>query len=200
MGPIPGQRYDATVGLYDYVARRYDPVLGRFIQPDAIVPNPGDPQSLNRYSYAANNPLRYTDPSGHSPQYPGDPDPNNAPCSTDWCWQNRWYMAHGYGWDGSGWNINIEAYFYDEEIAQEVIDEHQLRFGGGWAWDDVYLVLAGVIRVSKSLGGADQFLKYFGSLGMYYLSKPLPWGNPGRAWSWPILHTIDIIGNKNQPD
>jgi hypothetical protein len=31
------------------------------------VPNPGDPQSLNRYSYVLNNPLRYTDPTGHNP-------------------------------------------------------------------------------------------------------------------------------------
>jgi len=37
---------------------------GRFIQPDTIVPNPGDPQSLNRYAYAGNNPVRYTDPTG----------------------------------------------------------------------------------------------------------------------------------------
>jgi hypothetical protein len=29
------------------------------------VPNPANPQSLNRYSYCLNNPLRYTDPSGH---------------------------------------------------------------------------------------------------------------------------------------
>jgi len=29
------------------------------------VPAPGNPQSLNRYSYVLNNPLRYTDPSGH---------------------------------------------------------------------------------------------------------------------------------------
>ena len=28
-------------------------------------PVPGDPQSLNRYSYVRNNPLKYTDPSGH---------------------------------------------------------------------------------------------------------------------------------------
>ena len=28
------------------------------------MPNPGDPQSLNRYSYTLNNPLRYTDPTG----------------------------------------------------------------------------------------------------------------------------------------
>ena len=51
--------------MYDYRARRYDPTLARFIQPDTLVPNPGDPQSLNRYSYAGNNPLRYVDPSGH---------------------------------------------------------------------------------------------------------------------------------------
>jgi pyocin large subunit-like protein len=29
------------------------------------VPNPVNPQSLNRYSYVNNNPLRYTDPTGH---------------------------------------------------------------------------------------------------------------------------------------
>jgi len=29
------------------------------------VPAPGDPQSLNRYAYTLNNPVRYTDPSGH---------------------------------------------------------------------------------------------------------------------------------------
>ena len=30
-----------------------------------VIPNPANPQSLNRYSYTLNNPLRYTDPSGH---------------------------------------------------------------------------------------------------------------------------------------
>jgi len=30
------------------------------------VPEPGNPQALNRYAYALNNPLRYTDPSGRS--------------------------------------------------------------------------------------------------------------------------------------
>jgi len=49
----------------DDLSRYYDPALARFTQPDTLVPNPGDPQSLNRYSYAGNNPVRYTDPSGH---------------------------------------------------------------------------------------------------------------------------------------
>jgi len=39
--------------------------LGRFIQPDTVVPNPGNPQALNRYSYVLNNPIKYRDPSGH---------------------------------------------------------------------------------------------------------------------------------------
>jgi len=61
-----GQELDST-GLYYYEARYYDPVIGRFISPDTIVPDLLDPQSLNRYSYVYNNPLRYTDPTGHCP-------------------------------------------------------------------------------------------------------------------------------------
>jgi len=36
--------------------RFYDPALGRFLQPDPIVPEPGDPRALNRYAYVYNNP------------------------------------------------------------------------------------------------------------------------------------------------
>ena len=62
-----GKEQDDSTGLYFYEARYYDPVLGRFISADTIVPDPLDPQSLNRYSYAANNPILYNDPSGHCP-------------------------------------------------------------------------------------------------------------------------------------
>jgi RHS repeat-associated protein len=62
-----GQRFDDTIGLYDYGARFYDPALGRFISADTVVPNPGNPQAFNRYAYVYNNPLRYIDPNGHFP-------------------------------------------------------------------------------------------------------------------------------------
>ncbi|MCP4125985.1 MAG: RHS repeat-associated core domain-containing protein, partial [Gammaproteobacteria bacterium] len=60
-----GQRQEPDIGLYDYRARWYDPSLGRFLQADTIVPNPGGPQNLNRYSYVGNSPIRYNDPDGH---------------------------------------------------------------------------------------------------------------------------------------
>jgi len=47
-------------------ARFYDPYLGRFISADTIVPNPRNPQDFNRYAYTRNNPLKYTNPSGHA--------------------------------------------------------------------------------------------------------------------------------------
>ncbi|MBC2734071.1 MAG: hypothetical protein HF981_06910 [Desulfobacteraceae bacterium] len=59
------QEWDAEAGLYNYDARLYDPVIGRFISADSIVPDPINPQSLNRYTYVHNNPLIYVDPTGH---------------------------------------------------------------------------------------------------------------------------------------
>lgn len=48
-----------------YGARYYDAYLNRWTSPDSIVPQAGNPQALNRYSYVGNNPLTYNDPSGH---------------------------------------------------------------------------------------------------------------------------------------
>ena len=60
-----GKELDNT-GFYFYGARYYDPQIARFITADTIIQAPFDPQSLNRYSYCRNNPLIYTDPTGHS--------------------------------------------------------------------------------------------------------------------------------------
>ncbi len=45
--------------------RLYDVQTGRFLQADSVVGDAGDLQAWNRYSYVLNNPLAYTDPSGH---------------------------------------------------------------------------------------------------------------------------------------
>ncbi len=65
-----GQYHEAGLagaeGLYYYNARWYDPALGRFIQADTLVPEPGNPQALNRFAYVYGNPVNYADPSGHA--------------------------------------------------------------------------------------------------------------------------------------
>jgi len=87
-----GQREESALGLYFYNARWYDPSLGRFVQADTVMQSQecalavsyteqgirgrcagarstagtqSDTQALNRYTYTLNNPVRYTDPSGH---------------------------------------------------------------------------------------------------------------------------------------
>ena len=47
-------------------SRWYDPALGRFTQPDTIVPvGVQGTQAYDRFAYVNNNPVRYNDPSGH---------------------------------------------------------------------------------------------------------------------------------------
>ena len=60
-----GKPYDAATGLYYFVARFYDPVIGRFVTQDSYNGSKTDPLSQNRYVYARDNPMRYVDLSGH---------------------------------------------------------------------------------------------------------------------------------------
>ena len=58
-----GKELDRMNGLdlYDFHARQYDPVLGRFTTPDPLSEKY---YHLSPYAYCASNPLRYIDPTG----------------------------------------------------------------------------------------------------------------------------------------
>ncbi|BBB00170.1 hypothetical protein RVR_7118 [Actinacidiphila reveromycinica] len=58
-----GGTQDQDTGLTHLGARDYDPTTGRFVSTDPLL-DPGDPQSLNGYAYADNNPATLSDPSG----------------------------------------------------------------------------------------------------------------------------------------
>ncbi|MGE5480396.1 MAG: SpvB/TcaC N-terminal domain-containing protein [Chloroflexota bacterium] len=65
-----GHEHIRQFNLINMNARLYDPRVGRFLSPDSYIPDPENPQSYNRYSYALNNPLSYTDPTGNTPEGP----------------------------------------------------------------------------------------------------------------------------------
>src|SRR5574340_710217 len=56
---------EAELGLYLTNSRWYGPGLGRLVQPDSLIPNPGNPMDWDRYAYVRNNPVNYNDPSGN---------------------------------------------------------------------------------------------------------------------------------------
>ena len=63
--------FESSLGsLFFYGSRWYSPVVGRFLQPDSLVPSVADPQALNPYSYTRNNPLALVDPTGHAYESP----------------------------------------------------------------------------------------------------------------------------------
>jgi RHS repeat-associated protein len=86
---------DVETQLDYFLARYYSSAQGRFTSPDEFTGGPDElysfgedasanptfyadimnPQSLNKYHYSLNNPLRYMDPDGHDPEAPQPQDP-----------------------------------------------------------------------------------------------------------------------------
>jgi RHS repeat-associated protein len=72
------QRYglterDGTTGLDHTLWRKYENLGGRWTSPDPMRGNIDAPQSFNSYSYAANDPVSFVDPTGLDPQDPLTP-------------------------------------------------------------------------------------------------------------------------------
>ena len=79
-----GEWADATELMY-LRARYIDSTTGRFLQADSWRGDSRNPQTLNKYVYALNNPLRWTDPSGTRPNKPGiQNDEYTYSCNCGW--------------------------------------------------------------------------------------------------------------------
>ena len=66
-GPgFTGHATDVATGLTYMQQRYYDADIGRLISPDPVGPEEDFIKHFNRYNYAQNNPVRYTDPDGRA--------------------------------------------------------------------------------------------------------------------------------------
>lgn len=61
-----GHVHDPDTGLVYMQQRYYNPLIGRFISPDPVMPKPGNIFNFGRYTYGNGNPYKYTDPHGES--------------------------------------------------------------------------------------------------------------------------------------
>lgn len=102
-----GMNQDTTSGIYDFPAREYSGVVGRWPSPDPAgigSVNPGDPQTWNRYAYVRNNPLTMVDPTGLDD---GDCEPVDVPGAAGGCedyfsfdWEGDFGFGTTYTLDG----------------------------------------------------------------------------------------------------
>lgn len=116
------------------------PYINRFLQPDTIIPNLYNPQSLNRYMYVLGNPLKYTDPTGHE-------------ICTD---------------DGLCGSTNVTAYW--NRVIKDLSSSYGITFSGKWKQKDKLaaltgaVVVAGALAKASGLSAADTFVGVFGNL------------------------------------
>ena len=114
-----GQEMDAT-GLYYLKARFYDPDTGRFLTEDTWGGDYKDPQTLNKYIYCLNNPLKYTDPSGNRPPQRGDMDidPDELPTLVTDPEEGE-KSDDDVDWENLG---KCLGYYTGQQIAQNLVD------------------------------------------------------------------------------
>ncbi len=86
-----GHVNDPDTGLVYMQARYYDPAVGRFVSTDPAIPITGNTFDFGRYTYANNNPVANTDPTGEFPV----PDDMDDPTKKDELRRNPFTLASG---------------------------------------------------------------------------------------------------------
>jgi len=151
------------------------------VSADTIVPNPGNPQDLNRYAYAANNPLRYTDPTGHISEDEVEraleiidllQRDYGVFIQVDWGWQPVPHPAPG--------------------------EPGQIWIEGAWELAELETVLQAVGDLAGVMGGAERFRENLGGVRIARQQMRAGgrarahrvWLNAGGFTKWTVVHEL----------
>lgn len=160
-----GHRHEEDgLGLIYTGARLYDPHIGRFLSPDALVSEPFHSQSRNRYSYVSNNPLRYIDPSGFQQCDPLEPTCNDS----------GWWLVPGdpEGWRNAARKVKRAAKNAGEALEDtgEAIDEAFEDLGNALYGDGPGSLSYNLSRANRFFSGAGHQLYGYGDY--FFNSSP----------------------------
>ncbi|MFJ8795675.1 RHS repeat-associated core domain-containing protein [Streptomyces sp. NPDC102462] len=150
-----GKAEDDSTGLSLMGARVYDPSLGRFLSTDPVT-TPEQPQTLNLYSYARNNPVNLTDSTG---LYSWDDFTDDVKSTGKAVFATTWVAAVDTVGHGVGNGLKIVDRLVDvpDPIANFIFgppdDPNALRIGWEWATDTGprHRDLTGNSRFTKTL-------------------------------------------------
>lgn len=111
-GFVGGTDETHNTGLVHLGAREYDPTTGRFLSVDPLLET-SEPQTLNGYSYSANNPVTMADPTGLA----GMISCTGSQCDGEWQFKESYVTPNLYAgetWEKKyPWETSHYAY-YDE--------------------------------------------------------------------------------------
>ena len=176
------------------------------------MPSPGDPQSLNRYSYANNGPVKYRDPSGHIPCYGDGPDECSWAGYEDQATSARQHSLRGYARflekqvkkEGmTALDAMIDLWGFASLYGQDAVTtsddvSHTLVGSGG-----TFTLLGGfLLKGEEFLGGAPLNLPSFGDTGFNpdyrdFQNQPYHfWANANTtAQGGSLGEGIGVVGN-----
>jgi len=185
-----GQRQEEGLGLYHMGARWYDPALSRWLSADTLVPEAGEPQSFNRYSYVLGNPLRYIDPTGHKSREQWEQefrDAHGGQDPTDQDWWDYQFSLQIAGWSAGNWvtTCALRALLY---IAGVTIKSGDAQ----WTLEEIATVGQVVSNIAQAFGAPVS--RIIGGVTLKRMHKslwPLGFGwKPGGAWE--ALGTVRV--------
>ncbi|MBU1017753.1 LysM peptidoglycan-binding domain-containing protein [Patescibacteria group bacterium] len=191
-----GKELDEETGLYYYGARYYDPVVGRFAGLDPWEGDLNDPQTLNKYSYVLNNPVRYIDPTGMYNMETGEVEKDDTLSSITG--ELNDYFGTDYSFkDVAAFNSisNPDVIHIGDTVKMGAYNDD----GGTWlrAYDSSEVT----IGYWNSLNEGQQKITHYGRNLFQGYAPPSEWmAELGDQWEYfgeTATHNIGISGNKD---